>query len=84
MLYKFAKGMWRSREAENKKQGKGEETGKWRSKEGESEAEENGKSEEAEKQRVERESKSTGRLKIKNISLNRKNCPSFENPFAVL
>ena len=35
MLYKFAKGMWRSREAENKKQGKGEETGKWRSKEGE-------------------------------------------------
>lgn len=53
-------------------------------KKGKSEAEENGKSEEAEKQRVERESKSTGRLKIKNISLNRKNCPSFENPFAVL
>lgn len=61
-----------------KKQGSGE------AKKGKSEAEENGKSEEAEKQRVERESKSTGRLKIKNISLNRKNCPSFENPFAVL
>ena len=49
-------------------------------KKGKSEAEENGKSEEAEKQRVERESNSTGRLKIKNISLNRKTALPLKIP----
>ena len=54
-------------------------------KKGKSEAAKNGKSEEAEKHKVGRESKNihkSSQAQNQKIKLNRKSCPSFENPFA--